>query len=150
LPLGITSASLLNSTIVPDFAFHFCDNIVSCRHLGLKGFISVYSLVIREGSQLRNSSQEAGGRSRSRGQRRMLLTGLLGLLSYISQDCLLRDGIAHSRPDLATSVINQGNACKTYLKIRLMEQFLICYSSSQATLVCVKLTEKLPSTVVYL
>lgn len=124
--LGITSASLLNSTIWSDFAFHFCDDTISSRNLELKGFISAYSLVIRKGSLLRNTRQGAGGRSRIRGQGRMLLTGLLGLLSYISQDCLLRNGATHSRQGLPTPVINQQNACKTLLKIRLLEQFFNC------------------------
>jgi len=124
--LGITFAFLLNSTILSDFDFHFCDDTISSRNLELKGFISAYSLVIRKGSLLRNTRQGAGGRSRIRGQGRMLLTGLLGLLSYISQDCLVRNGATHSRQGLPTPVINQQNACKTLLKIRLLEQFLNC------------------------
>jgi hypothetical protein len=55
----------------------------------------------------KKSRQESGGQNWSRNHRRMLLTGLLNLHSYTTQDHLPRNGIVHSELDTPPSIINQ-------------------------------------------
>jgi hypothetical protein len=58
--------------------------------------LAYMSQSITEGSQGRNSRQETKGRNRSRGHGRILLTGLLSLLSYRTQVHLPRGDPTHS------------------------------------------------------
>ena len=63
-------------------------------------------LIITNGSQDWNSSK-SGRRIWCRGHGGMLFTGLLGLLSYRTQDYQLRDGTAYSWPSNLWSIIEK-------------------------------------------
>lgn len=79
-------------------------------NLGEKGLFcptEVKSHSVDKGSQSRNTGQETGDKNRSRSNRRILLTGSLNLLSYITWDKLAKSGTSQSGPGISS--INQEN-----------------------------------------
>lgn len=104
---------------------------------GGKGLLQFKLQSIRRGSQGRNSHQRP---------RKNAAYWLASLLSYTSQDYLPRGGITHS--EVATYIYHQSGRCPTSLLIDRPADVLGALSelrapSSQVTLVCVELTEKL-------
>jgi hypothetical protein len=84
-------------------------NIMTKKQVGKERVYSSYTstlLFITKGGQDRNSSR-AGSRSWCRGHRGVLLTDLLSLLSYRTQDHQLRDGTTHNEPSHPWSLIEK-------------------------------------------
>jgi hypothetical protein len=93
------------------------------KQVGEERVYSAYTstlLLIIEGSQDRNSEQETGARrSWYKSHGGLLLTGLLSLLSYRTQDHQPRDDTTHNRLGSPPLIINGENA----LQLDLMEAF---------------------------
>ena len=128
--LSFINVSILFWVSIPE------QNIMTKMQVGEERVYSAYTsmlLFITKGSQDWNSNR-SGSRSWCRGHGGILLTGLLPLASYRTQDYQPRDDSIHNGPSHPWSLIeNMPYSWKHFLK---RGSFLCDYSS------CVKLTYK--------